>query len=50
MCIQCLGHFSPLPSTPSLIPLPHSLPYSPYPSLLGKNYFALISNFVEERV
>jgi hypothetical protein len=39
-------------------PCPHSLPYHPpYPLLLpptpsipGRNYFALISNFVEERV
>jgi hypothetical protein len=49
MCIQCLGPFSPLPTAPSLNP-PSSLPYSPYPSLSGRNYFALISNFVEERV
>jgi hypothetical protein len=39
-------------------PCPHSLPYHPphflllptIPSLPGRNYFALISNFVEERV
>jgi hypothetical protein len=30
-------------------PLPPPLPL-PYPSLPGRNYFALISNFVEERV
>jgi hypothetical protein len=42
MCIQCLGHFSPLPPAPSLTPLNPSLP--------GRNYFALISSFVEERV
>jgi hypothetical protein len=47
MCIQCLGHFSPLnPPYHPLCPLP--LP--PTPSLPGRNYFALISNFVEERV
>jgi hypothetical protein len=46
--IQCLGHFSPLPPTPSLTPpLP---PLLPNPSLPGRNYSALISNFVEERV
>jgi hypothetical protein len=48
MCIQCLGHFSPLPPTPSLTRLP--LPLPPTLSLPGRNYFALISNFVEERV
>jgi hypothetical protein len=39
-------------------PCPHSLPYHPFcplplpttPSIPGRNYFALISNFVEERV
>jgi hypothetical protein len=39
-------------------PCPHPLPYhplhpillSPTPSISGRNYFALISNFVEERV
>jgi hypothetical protein len=41
MCMECLGHFSPLP------PLP---PFYPTPSLPGRNYFALISDFVEERV
>jgi hypothetical protein len=46
MCIQCLGHFFPLPPAPSFTPhLMH-----PNPSLPGRNYFALISNFVEERV
>jgi hypothetical protein len=46
MCIQCLGHYSPLPP-PS--PLPQTLPL-PSPSIPSRNYFALISNFVEERV
>jgi hypothetical protein len=40
------------------LPCPHPLPYhplrplplSPTPSIPGRNYFALISNFVEERV
>jgi hypothetical protein len=36
MCIQCLGHFFPPPFL--------------FPSLPGRNYFALISDFVEERV
>jgi hypothetical protein len=45
MCIQCLGHFSPH-HLPCLSPLP--LPCTP--SLPGRNYFALISKFVEERV
>jgi hypothetical protein len=39
-------------------PCPHLLPYHPLhplplpltPSIPGRNYFALISNFVEERV
>jgi hypothetical protein len=42
-----LGHFSSLPHPHSLT-LPPPLP-SPLPSLPGRNYFALISNFVEER-
>jgi hypothetical protein len=33
-----------------LSPSPHSLPLPSTPSLPGRNYFALISNFVEERV
>jgi hypothetical protein len=37
-----LGHFSP--------PYPHPLPLPPTPSIPGRNYFALISNFVVERV
>jgi hypothetical protein len=48
MCIQCLGHFSLLPPSPSLPPIPS---LSPLPSLLpDRNYFALISDFVEKRV
>jgi hypothetical protein len=38
--VHTLGHFSPLPLTPSLS--------SPCPSLLGKTYSSLFSNFVEE--
>jgi hypothetical protein len=38
MCIQCLGHFSPLPPAPSLaypnLSLSHTIP-----SLPGRNYF-----------
>jgi hypothetical protein len=48
MCIQCLGHFSSLHPAPSLTPCP--LPLSPTTSLPGRNYFTLISKFVEERV
>jgi hypothetical protein len=48
MCIQCLGHFSLLPPASSFTPRP--LPLPPTPSLPGRNYFALISNFVEEIV
>jgi hypothetical protein len=33
-----------------LPPSPHPLTYPPTPSLPGRNYFALVSNFVEERV
>jgi hypothetical protein len=40
MCIQCLHHFSPLPPAPSFTP--------PNPSIPGRNYFALISSFVED--
>jgi hypothetical protein len=39
MCIQHLGHSC-----------PHPLPLLPPPSIPGRNYFAFISNFVEERV
>jgi hypothetical protein len=48
MYIQCLDHFSPLPHCS--LPFPHPLPLPPIPLLPGRNYFALISNFVEERV
>jgi hypothetical protein len=47
MCIQGLGHFSPLPPAP---PLPPSPPPPSPPPIPSRNYFALISNFVEERV
>jgi hypothetical protein len=39
-----------LPSSSSPLPFPHSLSLPPTPSLPGRNYFALISIFVEERV
>jgi hypothetical protein len=48
MCIQCLGHFSPLPP-PFLYHLPSPLPLPPAPSIPSV-YFALISYFVVERV
>jgi hypothetical protein len=49
MCIQCLGHFSPFPPAPSFTyPTPSLSP--PTPLLPGRNYFALMSNFVEEKV
>jgi hypothetical protein len=47
MCIQGLVHFSPLPPPPPLPPAPP--PPSP-PPIPSRNYFALISNFVVERV
>jgi hypothetical protein len=43
------GSFLPPSPTPSLTSL-STLPLPPTPSLPGRNYFALISNFVEERV
>jgi hypothetical protein len=49
MCIQYLGHFSPLLPLPPLPPTPPP-PSPPTPSIPSRNYFALISNFVEERV
>jgi hypothetical protein len=49
MCIQGLGHFSLLPPPPPLPPTPPP-PSPPTPSIPGRNYFALISNFVEERI
>jgi hypothetical protein len=42
------GSFFPLPNTPSISP--HLLPLLPTPLLPGRNCFALVSNFVEERV
>jgi hypothetical protein len=47
MCIQGLVHFTPLPPPP-LPPTPPAP--SPPPSIPSRNYFALISNFVIERV
>jgi hypothetical protein len=44
MHIQCLGHFSPFPPTPPFTPHPHPT------SLPGRNHYALIFDFVEERV
>jgi hypothetical protein len=49
MCIQGLGHFSPCPHPLPYYPL-HPLPLFPTPSIPSRNYFALISNFVVERV
>jgi hypothetical protein len=49
MCTQGLGHFSPLPPPPPLPPTPPP-PSPPHPSIPSRNYFALISNFVVERV
>jgi hypothetical protein len=49
MCIQCLGHFSLLYPAPSLTYPPPPTPFGT-PSPPGRNYFSLISNFVEERV
>jgi hypothetical protein len=43
-----LGSFLPTAPTPPLPPC--SLPVPHTPSIPGRNYFALISNFVEERV
>jgi hypothetical protein len=44
-----LGSFLPSAPTPSLST--YSSPFlSPHPLDPGRNYFALISNFVEERV
>jgi hypothetical protein len=40
-----------LPPSPPPPPLcPHPIPLPPTPSLPGRNYFVLISNFVDERV
>jgi hypothetical protein len=43
------GSFLPPSSHPLFYPLTPSLT-PPYPSLSGRNYYALFSNFVEERV
>jgi hypothetical protein len=49
MCIQGLVHFSPVPPPLLYHPLcPLPLPLTP--SISSRNYFALISNFVVERV
>jgi hypothetical protein len=48
VCIQLLGHYSPLPLTPSLSP--HCLPLVPTLWIPSKYCFVLISNFVKERV
>jgi hypothetical protein len=50
MWIQCLSHFSPLPPQPLLYHPLSPLVLLPTPSIPSRNYFALISNFVEERV
>jgi hypothetical protein len=44
------GSFLPPSLSSSLIPLPAPSFSPPKPLLAGRNYFALISNFVEERV
>jgi hypothetical protein len=44
-----LRSFLPPAPTPPLPPTPPS-PSPPTPSIAGRNYFALISNWVEERV
>jgi hypothetical protein len=44
-----LGSFLPVSPRPLPVPAPPSLT-PPYTSLPGRNYFALISNFVVERV
>jgi hypothetical protein len=45
------GSFLPLLPPPPFSPAPTASSLTPsYPSLPGRNYFALISNFVEERV
>jgi hypothetical protein len=43
-----IGSFLPTAPTPSLTT--HSAPSLSLPSIPSRNYFALISNFVEERV
>jgi hypothetical protein len=49
MCIQGLVHFSTLPPPSPLPPTPPP-PSPPTPSIPSRNYFALISNFVVERI
>jgi hypothetical protein len=44
-----LGHFSPLPPSLPSTPTP-PLPLLPTPLIPGRNYFALISNIVEESI
>jgi hypothetical protein len=48
ICAYKVWVISPLSSHPLPFPLP--LPLPPNPLDLGRNYFALTSNFVEERV
>jgi hypothetical protein len=45
-----LGSFLPPAHTPSLTTHSAPSPSTPTPSIPSRNYFALISNFVEERV
>jgi hypothetical protein len=45
-----LGSFLPPPPHPFPYHPLRPLPLPPTPSIPGRNYFALISNFVEERI
>jgi hypothetical protein len=45
-----LGSFLPTAPTPSLTTHSALSLFPPTPSIPGRNYFALISNFIEERV
>jgi hypothetical protein len=47
ICVYNIWVISPPFHLPPL--LSPCLPYPPYPSLPGRNYFVLISNFVEEK-